>query len=87
MPGIVAIQVNAAARARAWSGAMPRSRCSRSSSAPAHRLPGRPLDAQGLDDARRRESRTALKRLLVAAFGAMQAMMFAPTLYPGARPR
>jgi P-type Cu2+ transporter len=43
-----------------------------------------PLDAQGLDDARRQESRVALKRLLVAGFGAMQAMMFAPALYLGA---
>jgi Cu2+-exporting ATPase len=43
-----------------------------------------PLDAQGLDDARRQESRAALKRLLVAGFGAMQAMMFAPALYLGA---
>ena len=43
-----------------------------------------PLDAQALDDARRRESRDALKRLLVAGFGAMQAMMFAAVLYLGA---
>lgn len=43
-----------------------------------------PLDAQALDDARRRESRAALKRLLVAGFGAMQAMMYAAVLYLGA---
>jgi Cu2+-exporting ATPase len=43
----------------------------------------RPLDATALDDSRRRESRDALKRLLVAAFGAMQAMMFAAVLYLG----
>ena len=43
-----------------------------------------PLDARSLDDSRRRESRAALKRLLVAAFGAMQAMMFAAVLYFGA---
>ncbi|HSD53774.1 MAG TPA: heavy metal translocating P-type ATPase metal-binding domain-containing protein, partial [Burkholderiales bacterium] len=43
-----------------------------------------PLDARTLDDARRRESRLALKRLLVAGFGAMQAMMFAAVLYLGA---
>ena len=72
MPGIVAVQVNAASRrARVvWRdsqitfaailGAVPRIG-----------FPVRPLDAKGLDDARRRESRTALKRLLVAAFGAM----------------
>ena len=43
-----------------------------------------PLDAHGLDDLRRRESRDALKRLLVAAFGAMQAMMYATAIYLGA---
>ena len=43
-----------------------------------------PLDARLLDDSRRRESRAALKRLLVAAIGAMQAMMFAAVLYFGA---
>lgn len=43
-----------------------------------------PLDAQALDDVRRRESRAALKRLLVAGFGAMQAMMYAAVLYFGA---
>ncbi len=43
-----------------------------------------PLDAKALDDARRRESRDALKRLLVAGFGAMQAMMYAAVLYLGA---
>lgn len=41
----------------------------------------RPLDARALDDRRREESRDALKRLLVAGFGAMQAMMFATVLY------
>lgn len=45
---------------------------------------GLPLDAQALDDVRKRESRAALKRLLVAGFGAMQAMMFAAVLYFGA---
>ncbi|MBS0570642.1 MAG: heavy metal translocating P-type ATPase, partial [Proteobacteria bacterium] len=43
-----------------------------------------PLDAAALDDARRRESRTALKQLAVAGFGAMQAMMYASALYLGA---
>lgn len=85
MNGIVSIQVNAVARrARVvWRDseitlpqilqALPRIGF--------HALP---LDAQGLDDARRQESRAALKRLLVAGFGAMQAMMFAPALYLGA---
>jgi Cu2+-exporting ATPase len=43
-----------------------------------------PLDARALDDARRGESRLALKRLVVAGFGAMQGMMFAAVLYLGA---
>jgi len=43
-----------------------------------------PLDARGLIDLRRNESRDALKRLLVAAFGAMQAMMYAAVIYAGA---
>lgn len=42
-----------------------------------------PLDPAVLDDARGRESRQALKRLLVAGFGMMQAMMFASVLYVG----
>ena len=42
-----------------------------------------PLDARALDDARRNESRDALKRLAVAGFGAMQAMMYASALYLG----
>lgn len=42
-----------------------------------------PLDAEALDDVRRHESKTALKRLLVAGFGAMQAMMYAAHLYLG----
>ncbi len=44
----------------------------------------RPLDAAALDDRRRRESRAALKRLVVAGFGAMQAMMYASAIYFGA---
>ncbi|MCB2019234.1 MAG: heavy metal translocating P-type ATPase, partial [Burkholderiaceae bacterium] len=43
-----------------------------------------PLDAASLDDSRRRESRAALKRLAVAGFGTMQAMMYASALYLGA---
>ncbi|MCC7041540.1 MAG: cadmium-translocating P-type ATPase [Burkholderiales bacterium] len=43
-----------------------------------------PLDAAALDDARGREARTAMKRLAVAGFGAMQAMMYASALYFGA---
>jgi len=42
-----------------------------------------PLERTALDDARGRESRAALKRVLVAGFGMMQAMMFAAVLYVG----
>ena len=42
------------------------------------------IDTRGLDDLRRRESRDALKRLLVAGFGTMQAMMYASAIYLGA---
>ncbi|MGH8172024.1 MAG: heavy metal translocating P-type ATPase, partial [Rhodanobacteraceae bacterium] len=42
-----------------------------------------PLEAGALDDARRRENRDALKRLVVAGFGTMQAMMYAVSLYLG----
>jgi Cu2+-exporting ATPase len=42
-----------------------------------------PLDAAALDEAHKAESRVALKRLLVAGFGAMQAMMYARVLYFG----
>ncbi|HEU4781425.1 MAG TPA: heavy metal translocating P-type ATPase [Steroidobacteraceae bacterium] len=84
-PGVVSVQVNAAARrARViWRDA-------------AVTLPqllqtlsrvgygALPLDSRGLDDLRRRESRDALKRLLVAGFGTMQAMMYATAIYLGA---
>ncbi|MBM0108171.1 cadmium-translocating P-type ATPase [Steroidobacter sp. S1-65] len=83
-PGVTSVQVNAAAqRARVvWQE-------------PTANLPqilhtlsrtgyrALPLDAQSLDDLRRRESRDALKRLLVAGFGMMQAMMYAAVLYLG----
>jgi Cu2+-exporting ATPase len=42
-----------------------------------------PLDASALDSARTREDRDALKRLIVAGLGAMQAMMYAVALYAG----
>ncbi|HNR92643.1 MAG TPA: heavy metal translocating P-type ATPase [Dokdonella sp.] len=42
-----------------------------------------PLTAEALDSLRQRESRTALKRLVVAGLGAMQAMMYAVALYAG----
>ena len=42
-----------------------------------------PLDAAALDEAHKAESRAALKPLVVAGFGAMQAMMYASVLYFG----
>jgi Cu2+-exporting ATPase len=42
-----------------------------------------PLDAGALDSTRTREDRDALKRLIVAGLGAMQAMMYAVALYAG----
>jgi Cu2+-exporting ATPase len=46
--------------------------------------PALPLDRDALDDARRRETRAAQKRLAVAGFGSMQAMMYASALWFGA---
>jgi Cu2+-exporting ATPase len=43
-----------------------------------------PLDRASVDDARRRETRDAQKRLAVAGLGAMQAMMYASALWFGA---
>ncbi|HET9032063.1 MAG TPA: heavy metal translocating P-type ATPase, partial [Dokdonella sp.] len=85
LPGVSSVQVNAAARrARVvWdeqqTGLIPiLQTLSRAG------YQALPLDAKALDDLRRRESRDALKRLLVAGFGAMQAMMYAAVLYLGA---
>jgi len=85
MPGVVSVQVNAIAqRARViWRESkfsLPQLLQGLARTG-YHALP---LDARGLDDLRRRESRDALKRLLVAGFGAMQAMMFATVIYLGA---
>ncbi len=43
-----------------------------------------PLDAGAIDSLAQREQRTALKRLVVAGLGSMQAMMYAVALYAGA---
>jgi len=43
-----------------------------------------PLDRASLDDTRRKETRDAQKRLAIAGFGAMQAMMYASALWFGA---
>ncbi|MFC4822629.1 heavy metal translocating P-type ATPase, partial [Dokdonella ginsengisoli] len=85
LPGVNRVQVNAGAqRARVtWDA----TRCTlpailQTLARTGYR--GLPLDVAALDDARRREARLALKRLLVAGFGAMQAMMYASALYLGA---
>jgi P-type Cu2+ transporter len=82
LPGVASVQVNAfAQRARvAWldervSLAQILERLERTG------YRALPLHARTLDDVRRDESRDALKRLIVAAFGAMQAMMFAAVVY------
>jgi len=85
MPGVVSVQVNAVAqRIRiTWRDAntsLPQ--LLRALARTGYRA--LPQDARGLDDLRRRESRDALKRLLVAGFGAMQAMMYATAIYLGA---
>lgn len=85
LPGVTRVQVNAAARrARiVWDA----TRCDLARIVDAFARAGYralPLDAAALDDARRNESRAALKRLVVAGFGAMQAMMVASGLYFGA---
>lgn len=85
VPGVLTVQVNAnARRARiTWDETL----CSLPQILDALIRAGYralPLDAAALDDARRRESRDALKRLIVAGFGAMQAMMYASALYLGA---
>ena len=85
LPGVVSVQVNAVARrARlVWDP----TRCDLAALVTAFARAGYralPLDAAALEDARKRESRAALKRVVVAGFGAMQAMMYASALYFGA---
>lgn len=84
LPGVTSVQVNAVAqRARvSWNDDAIRLHQILDQLARAG-YRALPLDKQALDDVRRRESRDALKRLLVAAFGSMQAMMFAAVLYLG----
>jgi len=85
LPGVVGVQVSATARrARiVWRSGQ----CSLAAILEALLRTGYralPLDAAALDDSRRREQRTALKQLVVAGFGSMQAMMYASGLYFGA---
>jgi P-type Cu2+ transporter len=82
LPGVASVQVNAMARrARiTWieecvSLAQILERLTRTG------YRATPLHARALEDIRRQEARDALKRLVVAGFGAMQAMMFAAALY------
>ena len=85
LQGVTAVQVNASAcRARiAWDSS--RTGLPGIIDRLAHAgYRGVPIDAAAIDDARRRESRDAMKRLGVAGLGAMQAMMFASALYFGA---
>ena len=85
VPGVVSVQVNALSRrARVvWRGEnLSLSQLLQTLARTGYRA--LPLNAQGLVDLRRFESRDALKRLLVAGFGAMQAMMFAAAIYLGA---
>jgi len=85
LPGLASAQVNATARrARiVWE----RGHCSLAVILDTLERAGYrplPLDAAALDDVRQREQRTALKQLVVAGFGSMQAMMYASGLYFGA---
>jgi Cu2+-exporting ATPase len=85
LPGVASVQVNATARrARIVFDAGRGSLAALLETITRAGYRPLPLDAAALDDARRRESRDALKRLLVAGFGAMQSMMYATALYVGA---
>ncbi len=85
LPGVQSVQVNAAARrARVIWDERESTLVAILQTLSRAGYQAMPLDAKALDDVRRRESRDALKRLLVAGFGAMQAMMFAAVLYLGA---
>ncbi|MGE0801710.1 MAG: heavy metal translocating P-type ATPase [Lautropia sp.] len=85
LPGVATVQVNATARrARIVFDAdrTPLSQLLQTLVRAGYRP--LPLERSALNDSRRRESRDALKRLLVAGFGAMQSMMYAIALYVGA---
>ena len=85
LPGVVDVGVNAGARrARVVFDAnvLPLARIVEALGRVGYRA--LPLDRAALDDTRRRETRAAQKRLAVAGFGAMQAMMYASALWFGA---
>ena len=85
LPGVIDVGVNAGARrARIVfdARALPLARIVDALARVGYRA--LPLDRDALDDTRRRETRDAQKRLAVAGFGAMQAMMYASALWFGA---
>jgi Cu2+-exporting ATPase len=84
LPGVAGVQVNALARRARVTWRDPATLTQVLQALSRTGYSALPLDARGLDDLRRRESRDALKRLLVAGFGAMQAMMYATAIYLGA---
>ena len=84
LPGVVGVQVNAMARRARVTWRAPATLTQVLQALSRTGYSALPMDARGLDDLRRRESRDALKRLLVAGFGAMQAMMYATAIYLGA---
>lgn len=82
MPGVVSVQINALSRRGriVWrDGDVTLSKLLRTLTRTGYTA--LPLDERGLDDVRRSESRDALKRLLLAGFGMMQAMMYAIAVY------
>ena len=82
LPGVVNVQVNALAQRARITWLDPRVSLSQILERLARTgYRALPLHARTLDDLRRQEARDALKRLVVAGFGAMQAMMFAAALY------
>ena len=84
LPGVREVGVNAAARRVQLAFDPARVRLSQLLDALARLgYAPHPLTAEALDSLRRQESRAALKRLVVAGLGTMQAMMYAVALYAG----
>ncbi|HUD40600.1 MAG TPA: heavy metal translocating P-type ATPase [Dokdonella sp.] len=83
-PGVHEVGVNAAARRVVLAYDPKRTQLSSLLSALARLgYTPHPLTADAIDSLRQRETRDALKRLVVAGLGAMQAMMYAVALYAG----
>jgi len=85
LPGVAEVSVNPAARRLRlrWEAAV--TPLSRLLSALARLgYTAHPLEAGAIDSMAQREQRTALKRLVIAGLGMMQAMMYAVALYAGA---